>query len=83
MISSDPLYGTVKNCYTWTGPPAGFGSNRAAEAGTCSFQGTQTVAYGAAGDFVYKTLTGGTPCTNGAFGLDPAANIVKGCYLTP
>jgi hypothetical protein len=65
------------------GPPAGFGTKCAAETGTCSFQGTQTVAYGADGDFVYRTLTGGTPCTNAAFGVDPAVNIAKGCYLTP
>ncbi|HEV3359013.1 MAG TPA: trehalase family glycosidase [Pseudonocardiaceae bacterium] len=83
VIGSDPLYGTVKNCYTLAGPPAGFGTKCAAETGTCSFQGTQTVAYGADGDFVYRTLTGGTPCTNAAFGVDPAVNIAKGCYLTP
>jgi hypothetical protein len=40
------------------------------------------VAYGANGAFVYKTFTGGTPCTAAAFGgVDPLAGPVDACYL--
>ena len=77
-VGSDPLYGSAKSCYLWTGPPAGFGNPCAAENGTCGFQGQQTVAFGADGDFVYATFTGGTPCTRAAFdGQDPMPNAVK------
>jgi hypothetical protein len=41
------------------------------------------VAYGARGAFVYRTFTGGTPCTTAAFGTDPLNGIAKSCYLTP
>jgi hypothetical protein len=40
------------------------------------------VAYGADGDFVYRTFSGGVACTNAAFGTDPVPNVVKACYLT-
>jgi hypothetical protein len=82
LVGSDPLYNTAKSCYLWTGPPAGFGTTCAGENGTCSFQGAQTVAFGADGSFTYATLTGGTPCTRAAFGgHDPMPNVVKTCYL--
>jgi hypothetical protein len=50
----------------------------ASEGGTCSFSGTQQVRYGANGAYFYKTLTGGTACTNSVFG-DPAVGTVKQC----
>jgi len=40
------------------------------------------VAYGA-GTYTYKTVAGNTPCTNAAFNGDPAANLVKSCYVAP
>ncbi|WP_247196609.1 trehalase family glycosidase [Streptomyces sp. GESEQ-35] len=52
----------------------------AGEGGTCSFSGTRSVAYGA-GTYTYKTVTGSTACTNASFGGDPAANLVKSCYV--
>jgi hypothetical protein len=58
---------------------AGF-TRCAGEGGTCSFSGTRAVAYGA-GSYRYKTVTGSTACTNGSFGGDPAANLVKSCYV--
>jgi hypothetical protein len=83
-VGVDPIYQVVKACYLWTGPPAGYGTTCAAENGSCSFTGTQTVAYGAAGDFVYRTFTGGTACTTAAFGgTDPVYGVAKSCYLTP
>jgi alpha-L-rhamnosidase len=61
------------------GPPAGY-TACAAENGTCSFTGTQTVAYGAGSSFTRKSLTAGTPCTNAVFG-DPDYGVVKACFV--
>lgn len=52
----------------------------AGEGGTCSFSGTRVVAYGA-GTYTYRTVNGSTACTNASFGGDPAANLVKSCYV--
>ncbi|MHA6765476.1 alpha-L-rhamnosidase-related protein [Streptacidiphilus sp. PAMC 29251] len=79
----DPIYNVAKACYAPSGPPTGFGASCAAENGTCSFSGQRTVAYGADGDFLYRTFTGGAPCTNAAFGnSDPIFGVAKSCYLT-
>src|SRR4051812_21657697 len=62
-------------------PPAGFNATACAtENNTCAFTGTRQVAYGANTSYTIKTLTGGTPCTNGVFG-DPIQGVVKACYL--
>jgi xylan 1,4-beta-xylosidase len=72
-----------------TGFPASFGGSPdagtspeyvfcARENATCSFSGTHAVRYGAAGHFVVKTLTNGTPCTNAVFG-DPVPGVAKTC----
>jgi alpha-L-rhamnosidase len=63
------------------GAPAGY-TACAAENGTCSFAGTQSVAYGADGIFTYQTLSGGTACGNAVFG-DPVYGTVKACFLLP
>jgi alpha-L-rhamnosidase len=63
------------------GAPAGY-TACAAENGTCSFTGTQSVAYGANGIFSYQTLSGGTACDNAVFG-DPDYGITKSCYVGP
>ena len=52
----------------------------AAEGGVCAFTGTEEVRYGANGSYFYKTLTGGTACTNSVFG-DPIAGTAKHCAL--
>jgi hypothetical protein len=78
----DPIFNIVKTCYSWQGSPSGYGTTCATENGTCSFGGQQTVAYGADGDYVYRTFAGGAPCTNTAFGTDPIPNVPKSCYLT-
>ena len=44
----------------------------------CSFYGTQTVRYGANGSYFYRTLTGGTSCSNAVFG-DPLFGVAKQC----
>lgn len=64
-----------------TGAPAGY-TACAAENATCSFTGTQSVAYGADGIFTYQTLTGGTACSNAVFG-DPDYGFTKSCYAGP
>jgi hypothetical protein len=74
-VFGDPAYGVLKQCEyaastNWT--------FCASENGYCSFSGTQQVRYGANGSYVYKTLTGGTACTNAVFG-DPAYGVAKGC----
>jgi hypothetical protein len=51
----------------------------ASEKAICSFSGTREVRYGANGVYVSKTVTGSTPCTNAAFGSDPASGVVKSC----
>ena len=76
----DPIFNVVKACYSSSGPPPGFGAQCAAENGTCSFTGVQTVAFGADGDFVYQTFTGSAPCNTTAF-PDPIFQVVKACYL--
>jgi hypothetical protein len=78
----DPIYYVTKACYSRTGAPAGYPTSCAAENATCSFTGQRTVAFGAVGAFVYKTFTGGTPCTDTAIGTDPIFNVAKACYLT-
>lgn len=77
----DPLYSVVKSCYAWTGKPAGFTKECAPEHGTCSFTGTQAVAFGRNGSYVYGTFAGHAPCTEAAFGADPVFGVVKSCYL--
>jgi alpha-L-rhamnosidase len=63
------------------GLPAGY-TACAAENGTCSFTGTQSVAYGADGIFTYQTLTGGTACDDAVLG-DPDYGMAKSCYAGP
>ena len=52
----------------------------AAEGGVCAFTGTEEVRYGANGSYFYKSLTGGTACTNSVFG-DPIFGTAKHCAL--
>ncbi|HET8841606.1 MAG TPA: hypothetical protein VFN35_09075, partial [Ktedonobacteraceae bacterium] len=79
-VFGDPILNTVKSCYLLA-PPANTTGwiSCAAEDQTCAFTGTHEVAFGANGQFSYKMLTNGTPCTNGVFG-DPIFGTVKACY---
>ncbi|WUH87813.1 serine/threonine protein kinase [Amycolatopsis sp. NBC_00438] len=81
-FGNDPIYGTEKQCYSRTGPPAGFPVECAEETKNCSFANEETVAFGANGTYLYRTFSGGTPCTASVFGADPLANVPKFCYLT-
>ncbi len=77
-IVSSPTSGTLSGSgatRTYT-PSWTFCSN---ENGTCSFTGTKLVRYGLDGLFYYRTLSGGTACTNAVFG-DPNEGTVKSCH---
>ena len=54
----------------------------AAENGTCSFNGTKKVRFGAGSTYVTKIISGGTPCNNAVFG-DPLFGTVKHCEVSP
>jgi hypothetical protein len=83
-FGADPTVGVLKSCYVAPiGGPAGF-TSCAAEGSTCAVTGPTTVAYGAAGGFVYRLVSAGsTPCTSAAFGTDPMYGVAKSCYLAP
>ena len=80
-VFGDPDVGTAKACYLM-GPPPSFATWTAcaAENGTCSFSGTQEVAFGADGQYFYGSFTGSAPCTDAQFG-DPIVGTVKACYV--
>jgi hypothetical protein len=50
------------------------------ESGTCAVSGTQTIAFGAQGQFHYATVTAATTCSTDVFG-EPAYGVVKACYI--
>jgi parallel beta-helix repeat protein len=80
-VFGDPIYGAAKQCYVGgsaTVAPSGSWNFCANEGGYCGFSGTLQVRYGANEVYVYKTLTGGTACTNSVFG-DPAYGVAKHC----
>lgn len=80
-VFGDPDYGVSKACYVEPAPPAaGVWQQCAAETGTCSFAGTDTVAFGAQGKYDYATVTGGTACDDAVFG-DPDPGVSKACFM--
>jgi hypothetical protein len=82
-FGADPAVGVLKSCYVAPlgGPPGYIAC--ATEGGTCAVDGPRLVAYGGNGVFAYRLLARNTACTNQAFGSDPLAGLVKGCYLAP
>ncbi|MFL5812717.1 MAG: hypothetical protein ACJ763_04000 [Bdellovibrionia bacterium] len=61
--------------------PTATGSNWvkcASESGTCTFNGTHTVRYGAGSSWTTKTATGSIACNNSVFG-DPIVGTAKEC----
>lgn len=82
-FGGDPIGNETKSCYTGPAAPAGYKTTAcASQGGTCAFTGKRTVAYGAKGRYVYKTLSGGTTCKAAVFGFDPLYGVLKSCYLT-
>jgi hypothetical protein len=82
VFGADPIPGVAKSCYQHGAAPSGFDTQCASENGTCAFSGTQTVAFGTGGEYIYKTFTNGASCNVAAFGSDPVYGVVKACYLT-
>src|SRR4030095_16280721 len=80
-VFGDPAPNIAKQCDTPATTTTASWSLCASEGGTCAFTGTQQVRYGANGLYAYKTLTGGTACTNAVFG-DPAPGIPKQCHTS-
>jgi len=81
----DPAPGSSKSCYTSTTmipPSPGAWTPCATEGGTCSFSGTQAVAFGANGHFAYGSFGGDVSCAIGPFGGDPAPGTTKSCYTS-
>jgi hypothetical protein len=79
----DPNYGVFKACYIKPAPDdplAGY-TFCSWENERCNFSGTKDVAYGANGQFYYRSgVTGGIDCNNGTFG-DPIYGVFKACYI--
>jgi hypothetical protein len=64
------------------GGPGGGWSDCAAENGYCSFRGRRSVWFGADdGRHVVREFRDGVPCTNDAFGGDPAPRAPKRCAI--
>ena len=79
-VFGDPASGSVKSCYVIAPPPSfATWTSCASESGTCSFSGTHEVAYGANGQYFYRTVTNSTGCGNSVFG-DPIPGTAKNCY---
>ena len=85
FFGHDPIFGTAKTCQlVTTGTTAPVGSapvTLAAEGGSFTVTGTQTVQFGAGSAWVQMAVTGSGQCTNTFFGKDPAYGIVKSCQL--
>jgi len=82
-VFGDPIPGVAKRCeYRVVVTPPQRTSYRycAPEGGTCSFRGTERVAYGVNGQFRVGTFVNGARCTNDVFG-DPAPGKGKACYI--
>ena len=77
-VFGDPIVGTVKSCSVAPVPPTNW-TKCADENGTCNVPGAVTVAYGANGQFVYRSVSISVSCTNGTFG-DPIVGTFKACY---
>lgn len=80
-IFGDPVPGVVKSCtvsVATTAPVDSGWTSCAKEGATCTFGGTRQVRYGSPTQYVTKTFTGSTVCSNAVFG-DPAPGVVKSC----
>ena len=88
-FGGDPTPGVAKACYTdGSGASSQQGAGPAGyaictnEGSTCSFSGSQDVAYGAAGQWVSKIGVGSIGCNKNAFdGIDPALGYNKACFI--
>jgi alpha-L-rhamnosidase len=81
------LTGVAPGTYTVAANPGNYGvptgyTECAAENGTCTVDGTESVAYGANGIYTYTTesSSGSVACTDTALS-DPDYGVVKSCYV--
>jgi alpha-L-rhamnosidase len=79
------LTGVQPGSYTASSNPGNYGVPTgytlcAAENATCSFTGTESVAFGANGIYSYTTATGSTACNNTVL-PDPDYGALKSCYV--
>jgi hypothetical protein len=89
-FGSDPLPGVVKTCANGAATanpdvPSGY-TKCATEGQSCAPAATgspRQVAFGARGNWVYKSVSGDIACTLAAFGSDPAWGITKTCSNGP
>ena len=89
-FGGDPAPNQKKMCYL-EGSAGTTVSNRidsrwarcANEGGNCRVGGQRSVAYGAQGKWVYRTVSGGITCSNEAFRRDPNPGVAKACYVEP
>ena len=81
-VFGDPDVGVAKACYAEPAPTTTSGAWQqcATEGVTCSFSGTETVAFGAEGKYEYATETGSLTCSDTVFG-DPDYGVAKACYI--
>ncbi len=79
-VFGDPDILIVKACYI-VAPPATVvtWTRCSVEDQTCVFSGTHEVAFGANGQFFYKSMSNGTSCSDSVFG-DPIYDTAKACY---
>lgn len=80
-FGSDPAPRVKKACFVKAiSTPAGY-TEAANERQTVNVQGTMNVAFGAQGQYIWKTqLTSNIACTRDAFGGDPKPGVAKKCY---
>lgn len=79
-VNPCPSLGITTASTVYAGMPT---ASCAAEAGTCTFTGTQTIAYGsvARGQFIaMKNQTSPVACSNAYF-TDPSPGYTKACYV--
>ena len=83
-VFGDPAVGTLKQCeIVGSGGGGSTGWTFCAwEGASCAFSGAREVRYGSDGSYFYRTLSGGTACSNSVFG-DPAVGTFKQCDTRP
>jgi hypothetical protein len=75
----DPQSGGVNDCYLGAAPF--YYSPSVAEGGTITGLNKTPIAFGAAGGFVFRVLTGNQVCNAATFdNIDPALGTAKNCY---
>ena len=58
------------------------GEQCAIEGGTCTFEGTKEVCFGAEGSYICKTATNLINCNRTVFEGDPLGGVNKACYIS-